>query len=64
MRRVFQFHKKYPGKITVLLAFSFFVSGCHIVNESATVTQIATKKKKLTSTAPQKPKENRFQKTI
>ena len=46
MRHIFQFHKKYPGKITVLLAFSFFVSGCHIGNESATVAQIATKKEK------------------
>ena len=44
MRSIFQFHKRYPGKITVLLAFSFFVSGCHIWNEPTTV--VAAKKEK------------------
>ena len=44
MPSFFQFHKRYPGKITMLLAFSFFVSGCHIWNEPATV--VAAKKEK------------------
>ena len=44
MRGIFQFQKKYPGKITVLLAFSFFVLGCHTGNDP--VAQVTAKKEK------------------
>lgn len=44
MRSIFQLHKRIPGKIAALVAFSFFVSGCYTGNEPATVAQADVKK--------------------
>lgn len=44
MHNFFQFSKSFFGKIRVLLAFSFFVSGCHNGNEPVPVSQVTVKK--------------------
>lgn len=44
MGRIFQFDLKFPGKITVLLAFSFFAAGCHTGNEPIPVPKATVKK--------------------
>ena len=46
MRNIIQFHKKFLGKIIVVLTFSCFLSGCHTENEPATIAQAAAKKEK------------------
>ncbi|MBR4908357.1 MAG: hypothetical protein IKZ43_05015 [Acidaminococcaceae bacterium] len=44
MRNIFQLKIKYAGKITAMLAFSFFTVGCHTGSEPASVHKTAVKK--------------------
>lgn len=44
MQSIFQFYKKQSGKITALLTFSFFISGCHTGIEPAQVSSVMVKK--------------------
>jgi len=44
MRSIFQPDFKFAGKLTILLAFSFFAAGCHTDNEPAPVSKTTVKK--------------------
>ena len=57
MRNIFQFYKSVFGKITLLLALSFFAFGCHTGMEPVPIPQ-TTVKKEGTSRIPGEPPRN------
>ena len=44
MRGILQIYKSFFGKLTAFLVFSFFVSGCHTVEEPVSASQVTVKK--------------------
>ena len=44
MRGILQIYKSFFGKLTAFLVFSFFVSGCHTVEEPVPVSLVTVKK--------------------
>ena len=53
MRGILQLYKSFFGEFTAFLVFSFFVSGCHTVEEPVPVPQVTAKKE---TTSPNQSK--------
>ena len=53
MRGILQIYKSFFGEFTAFLVFSFFVSGCHTVEEPVSVPQVTAKKE---TTSPNQSK--------